>query len=282
MGGLLIWLYMGIVLLHLLRNVLVLPAWVFISAALVPATVFWIMLHRLRTTDTVTAINLVVAAVIGGTLAVTLGATLDQLVEQLPQPHFGNQGVIALLSAGFVEEFAKGVLIVAVGWKIAKSARNGLFIGGSVGLGFAVLESMGYINMSATGADPIISAVFQAYDRGLYAPFMHVLWSSLLGAALFAAAAKKGRFRLSWLVLGTYVGVAVLHGTWDGVAPLVLGLTNNDLLFAVTHWSCVVVVIFGGGFIWRHVARKAPAPPVQDAAPVEDSAKAVPDSPVSV
>lgn len=262
LGGVAVWLYLGIVVLHLLRNFAAVPAWIFVGAALVPATIFWIMVHRLRTTDSITAVNLIVAAVIGGTLALTVAATFDTLVGQLPQPRIDDLPVVTLALAGFVEEFCKGLLIVVVGWKLAKTTRNGLFVGGAVGLGFAVLETMYYISSKFTGADPIIAAAGEAAQRGLLAPFCHVLWSALFGAALFSAAAKKGRFRLSWLVVATYVGVAVLHGAWDGSAALVIALTGNALVGILAQLVGWALSIIAGALIWRHVARKEPAPPL--------------------
>jgi len=266
-GGLAVWLYLGIVVLHLLRNSAVAPTWVFVGAALVPATIFWIMVHRLRTTDSITAVNLVVAAVIGGTLAVTLAGTFDTLTGLIPQPKVGSEPVLMLALAGFVEEFCKGLMMVVVGWKLVKTARNGLFVGGAVGLGFAVLETMAYIGAKFTGADPILSAAGEAAERGLLAPFGHVLWSALFGAALFGAAAKKGRFRLSWLVLVTYVAVAVLHGAWDGSGLLVMALTGNAIVALAVQVLGWALSIIAGALIWRHIARKEPAPPmVEDAA----------------
>ncbi|MDQ1124386.1 PrsW family glutamic-type intramembrane protease [Microbacterium trichothecenolyticum] len=50
-------------------------------------------------------------------------------------------GSSAITFGGFAEELAKGALIVVVGWKLATSTRDGLFVGGVVGLGFAILES---------------------------------------------------------------------------------------------------------------------------------------------
>jgi len=263
-GGLAVWLYLGIVVIHILRNPAGLETWIFVGAALVPATIFWIMVHRLRTTDTITAVNLVVAAVIGGTLAITLAGTLDELMSRIPQPEFGGHGLIALASAGFVEEFCKGLMIVIVGWKLTKTTRNGLFVGGAVGLGFAVLETMFYIASAATGADPVIAAAREAIVRGLVAPFGHVLWSALFGAALFAAASKTGRFRLSWLVIGAYVGVALMHGTWDGAGGVVLDLTGSGVLTFFVQIGGWIVLIVGGGLLWRHIARKHPAPPLAD------------------
>ncbi|MEV8240811.1 PrsW family glutamic-type intramembrane protease [Microbacterium testaceum] len=263
-GGVFVWLYLGIVVLHLLRNSAVAPTWIFVGAALVPATIFWIMVHRLRTTDSISAVNLVVAAVIGGTLALTLAGTLDTLTGLIPQPNVAGEPVLMLALAGFVEEFCKGLLMVLVGWKLVKTPRNGLFVGGAVGLGFAVLETMAYIGAKFTGADPILSAAGEAAERGLLAPFGHVLWSALFGAALFSAAAKKGRFRLSWLVIGTYVAVAILHGAWDGSGVLVVALTGNQIVGMAVQILGWALSIIGGALIWRHIARKEPAPPIVD------------------
>lgn len=265
-GALAVWLYFGIVGLHLLHNTVFGQAYILVGAALIPGTIFWIMLHRLRTTDTVTAVRLIFAAVVGGTLAFLVGCTLDSVLAVIPQPQYAGHGLFALTLAGFAEEFAKGALIVIVGWRVAKSTRNGLFIGASVGLGFAILESMAYVSASFVGAEPVVDAGIEAVERSWAAPFAHVLWSALLGAALFTAAAKKGRFRLSWSVLGTYVGVSLLHGIWDSGAGFVVLVTGDPGLGNVASWICVGVGVFVGGLIWRHVARNAPAPSAEGAA----------------
>ncbi|MDQ1124388.1 PrsW family intramembrane metalloprotease [Microbacterium trichothecenolyticum] len=261
LGATALWLYLGFVMLHLLHNNDVLPAWVFVGAAVVPVTLLWVMVHRLRVTDTLTWGRLAIAAGFGGLLALALGSTLDSLTGFIPQPHpGGDAGVVSLAAAGFVEEFAKGVLIVVVGWRVVKSTRNGLFVGGAVGIGFSVYETMGYILGHYGGDHPVFIGTAVAIERGILAPFGHVLWSSLLGAALFTAAAKTGRFRVTGLVLGAYVGVAVLHGLWDGASPLVTASTGSQVLAMVTEIGAGVVTILAGGLIWRHVARSAPAP----------------------
>ena len=51
--------------------------------------------------------------------------------------------------------------------------------------------------------------------RGILAPFGHVLWTALVGGALFESAQRTGAFRLTTRLVGTFVGVVVLHGAWD-------------------------------------------------------------------
>lgn len=61
--------------------------------------------------------------------------------------------------------------------------------------------------------------------RGILAPLGHGLWTAILGAALFAVAARRGRLRLSGAVLGWYAVVALLHCLWDASRGIALWLT---------------------------------------------------------
>lgn len=252
-----LWAYIGLVPLHLLHNGVLIYVWIVLGAAVVPGTLLWAMAHRLLPSDTIRPSRLVVIAVFGGFLSVALGGTLDSLVALIPQAHpFDSaDGVVSLLSAGFVEEFSKAVLVVVLGWRIAKTTRNGLFVGGAVGLGFSVLETIGYIAANYAGEHPVYTAGWVAIERGILEPTGHVLWSALLGAAIFFAASKTGRFRLTLGVIGTYVGVAVLHGLWDGTAPLVEDLTDNKTLGGLAAAGAGILVILVGGLVWRRVAR---------------------------
>lgn len=256
-GGIALWAYIGLVPLHLLHNGVLIYVWIVLGAAVVPATVLWAMAHRLLPSDSLRPGKLALIAVFGGFLAVALGGTLDSLVGLIPQAHPGDSpnGVVSLLAAGFVEELSKAVIMVVVGWSVAKTLRNGLFVGGAVGVGFSVLETIGYIAASYAGEHPVIDAGWVAIQRGVFEPVGHVLWSSLLGAAIFFAASKTGRFRLTFGVIGTYIGVAILHGLWDGAGELVSALTGNQALTGLTEILSWAVVIVGGGLVWRRVAR---------------------------
>lgn len=253
--GFALWLFVGFVTIHLLHNPAAVPGWMVIGASLVPATVVWSMAHRLGTGDGVTAAKLVQTVLVGGALSFALGSTLDQLVEYIPQPDAMGNGVVALALAGFVEEFAKGAIIVVLGWNVAKTARNGLFIGGAVGAGFAILETISYIGRYYEGASPVYSAALVTAERGLLAPFMHILWSALVGAAIFAAA-KNGRFGVTLGLVGTYLLVAVLHGAFDGGGSLIGIAANDAALGDVLDVPIMVAMAVTGFFVWRHVARK--------------------------
>jgi RsiW-degrading membrane proteinase PrsW (M82 family) len=259
--GIAVWLFIGLVPLHLMHNLAMAPAWFVIGSAFIPLTLLWIMVHRLTPLDTLTPEKIVQTAAIGGLLAFTLGGTLDSLVTLIPQEVVGGEGVTSLALAGIVEEFAKAVLIVALGWKVAKTTRNGLFLGGAIGIGFAILETTYYIwEAFGTGApSPLVAAADVALRRGLLSPLMHPLWSALLGAAIFHAASKTGHYRLTLGVVGAYLGVAVLHGLWDSSGSLVEIATGSAVAGALATWGSLIVVALVGGFVWRHVARRSRA-----------------------
>lgn len=259
--GIVVWLFIGLVPLHLLHNLAMAPAWFLIGAAFIPLTLLWIMVHRLTPLDTLTPEKIVQTAAIGGLLSFTLGGTLDSLATLIPQEVVSGEGVTSLALSGVIEEFAKAVLVVALGWKVAKTTRNGLFLGGAIGVGFAILETTYYVwEAFGTGApSPLVAAADVALKRGLFSPLMHPLWSSLLGAAIFYAASKTGHYRLTLGVIGAYLGVAVLHGLWDATGSLVEIATGSAIAGGLATWGSMLVVGLVGGFVWRHVARRSRA-----------------------
>src|SRR5581483_2863778 len=61
--------------------------------------------------------------------------------------------------------------------------------------------------------------------RSILTPVGHGLWTAILGGVLFAAAARRGRLRLTGAVLAWYVLVALLHALWDASQPMAVWLT---------------------------------------------------------
>jgi protease PrsW len=276
--GVALWLYIGIVPIHLMHNTALLPGWMLLGAALIPATVLWAMSHRLQPADTISAAKLVQTAMIGGFFSFAVGGTLDAVTELIPQETLFGHGSATLALAGFVEEFAKGAMIVVLGWGVAKTARNGLFLGGAVGIGFAILESMYYILARYEGASPVLSAAGATLERNLTAPLLHMTLSALLGAAIFAAAGSS-RFRLTLGVIGAYVGVAVIHGIYDGGGDIVAILTNSLAIGGVSDIVLMPAAMLTGVLVWRHVARRnrlQPAPSEQQQTEQQSPTEAAP------
>ncbi|WSV38896.1 PrsW family intramembrane metalloprotease [Streptomyces sp. NBC_01077] len=116
-----------------------------------------------------------------------------------------------------------------------RGVRAGLVPGGTVGFGFAAFESPGYAFNAAVTMDGIdLRSLLETETlRGVLAPFGHGLWTAIAGAVLLAFRRPDGRFRFAGPVIGTYLGVAVLHAPWDsmhGIALwLVLRVTSTGL-----------------------------------------------------
>lgn len=258
--GIALWAFLGFAIVHLGHNDIMRGTWMLLGAALVPSALVWTMSHRLVATDTLTPAALVRAMILGGLGAVVIGGTFDTIVGIWSPPIDGGPGLLSLLTSGVVEEAAKAAFVIILGWNLAKTVRNGLFLGGAVGAGFAAYETLGYIlnSMFDAGsivADPTIEQAQTAFGRSLFMPLMHPIWAALLGAAIFAAA-RNEKFRLTLGVVGAYLGVAVLHGLWDGGAYVVTDLTTNTLLREVFAAPQHVVIIVVEVLIWRHVVRK--------------------------
>jgi RsiW-degrading membrane proteinase PrsW (M82 family) len=215
------------------HNIILLPTIVLLGSFLVPVTaVVWYLDHD--PSPALSPRRIVTAFLIGGTMGV-LGASLLEY-------WLVNVGLIGAFEVGLIEEFVKGVFIVVVALGISRfHIRDGMVLGATVGFGFAALESSGYALASlfvVQGNQLILSlnsVIFTELVRGVLAPFGHGMWSAMLGGLIFAAA-RRGGLRLTWGILGTYLFVSALHGTFDSVNSI---------------WGVVVVSLVGLiPFIW--------------------------------
>jgi RsiW-degrading membrane proteinase PrsW (M82 family) len=201
-----------IVVTILTSNVNLIPTLILIGSFLVPFSV--VLFAAERISGSYSGTQLMLAFFVSGVLGV-LGASL--LEANL------SASVWMFLAVGFVEELVKAALLVLVGrGLVPKTARQGALLGAVVGAGFAAFESAGYAftaTLSPDGLD-LASLLQTEVLRAVLTPLGHVLWTAVLGAAIFAASRDGIRFRYTWGVLGAYVGVSVLHGLWDSMGSL--------------------------------------------------------------
>jgi hypothetical protein len=114
-------------------------------------------------------------------------------------------------------------------------------------------------NVGAVLAQLVATEIF----RALLAPFLHIAWTAILGATIFAAS-RRGAFRITPAVLGTYLLVATLHGLWDGGIPDIAravvqknsegGAVLSVLAITLGGWALVLVI---GHFTLRAAMRRA-------------------------
>src|SRR6266545_2298219 len=274
-GGLTLW-SAAVLVTFATRNSTLVPTIILLGSFLVPvAFVTYAFGHA---DPVVTAQRIFAAFVYGGVLGV-LGASILEaaLLRQPSGP--------AYLGVGLIEEAVK----LAGLWLLARrlpryTMRDGIVLGAAVGFGFAAFESAGYaFNALFTNSGlSLLNLVETEVLRGILTPVGHGLWTAILGGALFAAAARRGRPRLSLPVLGWYALVALLHALWDasqGIAvwlALVLTSTPTRLielgdvphvtqaqvhLYTVLIWALLALDGLAGLLILRGRWHKATAAP---------------------
>jgi RsiW-degrading membrane proteinase PrsW (M82 family) len=234
------------------HNVILLPTIVLLGSFLVPVTaVVWYLDHD--PSPALSPRRILAAFIIAGVFGV-LGASLLEY-------WLVSVGILGSLEVGLIEEAVKGAFIVVVALGVRPfHVRDGMVLGATVGFGFAALESSGYALASLFVVQgnqlylSLTSVVVTELIRGVLSPFGHGMWSAILGAAIFSAAARRGRLRLSGGVVGTYLAVSVLHGAFDSI--------NGVLGYVVVSLIGLVPLIWlwrradGGGVLPR---RRQPA-----------------------
>ncbi len=178
----------------------------------------------------------------GGVLGVFAAAVLEPIFIHQLTP-------VSAFSVGLIEEFAKilGVLVVARHHR-HDSEIDGIILGGAAGMGFAALESSGYVFTAFVESGGSLSTlVVVTLLRGLLSPIGHGTWTAILASVMFREATQD-RFRINRAVIGAYVTVAVLHGLWDGLPPVVGALTGSGLDVAISQGAVGVAGLF---ILWR-------------------------------
>jgi protease PrsW len=280
LGGLGLWVA-TVLVTFVTQNPNLVPTIILLGSFLVPVT--FVAYAFARGDQVVTAQRILTAFVYGGALGV-LGASLLE-AEFLKQP-----SIPTYLGVGLIEEAVK----LAALWLLARrlpryTMRDGIVLGAAVGFGFAALESAGYaFNALFTSSGlSLINVVETEVLRGILAPVGHGLWTAILGGALFATAARRGRPRLTGSVLGFYLLVAALHALWDAAQPiavwLTLVLTGTQVqwqfihlgqvpavtqtqvhLFTVLNWGLLILDALIGLLILRGRWRQATTPDRRD------------------
>jgi RsiW-degrading membrane proteinase PrsW (M82 family) len=232
---------LGIALLLLTGNPNLFPTVAMLGNFLVPVTYvafFYERQHSSRLALPTTAMSFFY----GGVLGVFAASVLEPLFIR-------RFSLSAAFGIGLIEEFAKilGVLVIARHHR-HDLELDGLVLGAAAGMGFAALESNGYAFSAFLRSGGSLSvSVAVTLLRGLLSPVGHGTWTAVLASILFREG-RAGRFRLNLKVLGAYLMVAVLHGLWDGVPPLMTALVLPGLDIVIAQ---VIVGGFGLCVLWR-------------------------------
>ena len=243
----------------------------FKSANLVPSLILMgsftmpvatlILFFELNTPRNISLYRLMVLVGLGGMVSVFIS---------LLGYNVGRLNWLGASSAGIIEELAKlAALILIVRGPRYKYILNGLLFGAAVGAGFAAFESAGYAFRAilAHGSRAMIASLIV---RGLLAPWMHVAWTAMVGAALWRV--KQGQpLLLAHLANPKFfrllIVAIVLHMLWN--YPWEPPFYLKESLLGATAWFIIWGLVQQGLRQVRDEQRAAlavPEPAVQTAA----------------
>jgi protease PrsW len=229
------------------------PTVALIGNFLVPVSYVAFFYER-RHMSQVTLVSTARAFFYGGVLGVFAAALLEPLfITRLT--------FLSAFEIGLIEEFAKilGVVVVARHHR-HDTEIDGILLGGAAGMGFAALESSGYVFTAFIQSGGSLSdLVIVTLLRGLLSPVGHGTWTAILASVLFREGAPN-TFRINGAVIGAYITVSVLHGLWDGLPPLISALTGSGTDVLISQGLVGVAGLIILWFRFREALRRTPPP----------------------
>lgn len=223
------------------------------------AALVYTLAYRLRPQDGITPLRLVLTFLFAGLFTTELAFYIELLVSLVPVGPAGQPSLLVRSLAGVIEEGLKLLaVVVAARGLVNRSAHNGLFMGGAVGLGFAAFEDMRYAAASASFAptlhSPLLSVIVVTLGRDVLGPLEHPVFTALTAAALFAAT-RNGRFRVTRRVILVFVAVAFVHGLIDA-SPVVFALWLPPTPANALGGLVDLLVVVAGGIVWLRYSRR--------------------------
>ncbi len=189
--------------------------------------------------------NLVFAFAWGAGIAALLAAVINTAgLIFITQPDLGKttgQYVSATFGAPVVEEVLKGSVLMWLLWRRRQELdgpTDGVIYAAMVGLGFAMMENIGYymgaLVRPEVGGTALLGVTF--VFRGILAPFAHPAFTALTGIGVAYAATHR---RSGWAVAAGLIAAIVLHGLWNGLTRFGVG----GIVLAYGMLAGVVVVL---------------------------------------
>jgi RsiW-degrading membrane proteinase PrsW (M82 family) len=234
------------------------PTVIVLGGFALATAIIYTMAYRLRPQDGITVSRLLIAFLVGGLISTTIAGTANWLIDAASGGNPLHPSIVALSLAGVVEELCKILAVVIVARGLAKTARNGLFLGGAVGLGFSAIEDMEYQlrgwDVAPLAHSPLLSLIEVTVTRDIVGPMEHPVFTALFAAALFAAT-RRGRYRVTIGVVGTYLALAVVHGLIDSESSYLYLLTGAAPSF-VLEMYIMILLVTASGIAWIVISRR--------------------------
>ncbi|MGB9303950.1 MAG: PrsW family intramembrane metalloprotease [Mycobacterium sp.] len=218
------------------------------------AALFWWFTDHIDHYAKLPAKLMVVAFLWGGFAATwAMAANANTAIVALYAKNFGQVWALnwgAGLAAPFTEELAKGsglLLLIALAPRQVRTAFDGFILGAFIGLGFQIVEDIGYAMVSASsqfGANQIGASIATIVLRMVSGVAAHIVYSAIFCAGLvylLGRPAEPRRLGRGLLLVATPM---LLHGIWDSVGAIAGGnvLLLLNLLIAVIAIALVIAV----------------------------------------
>jgi RsiW-degrading membrane proteinase PrsW (M82 family) len=216
------------------------PGLIVIGSFVVPLAIV-MLFFELNTARNVSVYQVGKMFLLGGALSLFLTLIILTVI-----PGSGSGGLLPALLTGVVEESGKALtLLLVVGAVRYRWESNGLLFGAAVGAGFAGFESAGYAFVQAMQDQSVGSATLIILVRGLLAPGGHVIWTAMVGSALWKIKKDKP-FSVSMLfhrtVIRRWLIAVVLHGLWDTDLYFIPWFIQEPLLL-ILGWYIIFAIM---------------------------------------
>lgn len=200
------------------NNGKLIPGFFFVGCVTVPLATL-ILFMELSIRSHLNGYHVAKAVIIGGLLSIVFALVINDL------PVVSNFTFTPML-AGPVEESAKllAAIFIARNWVNARQVQDGIVIGASVGAGFAMIETAGYIFESFILIHEEVvtlnlhGAIGTLAIRAIMSPFAHVLWTAVVAGALWYTS-KRSNSKLngffSHVFLRIFIFIIGLHALWN-------------------------------------------------------------------
>ncbi len=224
------------------------PTVTFLSTLIFPVSYITFLLQKDHTRISLLAIG--TGFLLGGFIGILTTAIIEPIFIK-------NMNIESLFLIGFIEELIKLGAVLLLFTQTRYHRRNqGILLGTSVGMGFAILENMGYIFLAFLQTLSFNLTLAVAIVRGILGPLQHGTWSGILSGFLFSQSSKK-HFHFNFKVLVAYIIVSLLHGTWNTI-PFIFSsnFTTPPWQILLAQGGVTLVSILILGFLWNNSAEK--------------------------
>lgn len=166
---------------------------------------------------------LVVAFLWGALIAALLAAVFNTgallVFSAVTNPEEGRAAT-AVFVAPFVEEAAKGLLVLLLWWRRRAEfdgLTDGIVYAGITAAGFAFTENIQYLGLAYQhGGGQALTGVFVL--RGLFSPFAHPIFTVMTGIGVGIAATTRHRALKVLAPLVGYLLAVLAHALWNTAA----------------------------------------------------------------